>query len=131
MRSRRVKLGVAGAFALFVLSAAAISCNNATAPTKPAPHVPPLIKYMLTVPSTVHPDSSATVTVRPIGSDLPEMTYAYSTSGGTITGTTYAGYDSIVTWVAPSAPGNYTVTCQVTDIYNLVSPDTSVTIKVQ
>ena len=59
------------------------------------------------------------------------MTYAYSTSGGTITGTTYAGYDSIVTWVAPAATGTYTVTCQVTDIYQVVSRDTSVTVTVQ
>ena len=61
-------------------------------------------------PSTVRPGESATITARATSPQNRPLTYSYSTSAGSISGTT-----STATLSTTPASGTITVTCNVTD----------------
>jgi hypothetical protein len=73
--------------------------------------VPPQIESLTANPNTVSPSGTAALScmVKYPGSET--LTYVWSASSGTISGT-----GSSVTWTAPSSGGISTVTCSVSDV---------------
>lgn len=70
----------------------------------------PTINSLIANPNTVVEGGSSTVTCTATDPDADTLTYTWSATGGTVTGT-----GSIITWIAPSAVGTYTITVTVAD----------------
>ncbi|MBU4256128.1 MAG: PKD domain-containing protein, partial [Candidatus Thermoplasmatota archaeon] len=77
-------------------------------------------------PTTINPGGTAIITVDATDEDVGDtLTYHYDCTGGTISGT-----GSTVTWTAPDATGDYTITIYVND-GKVDSNSKSVTITVE
>ena len=70
----------------------------------------PTINSLNASPDTVVLSGSSTVTCTAADPDGDTLTYTWSATGGTVTGT-----GSIITWIAPSAVGTYTITVTAND----------------
>ena len=70
----------------------------------------PTINSLIANPNTVVEGGSSTVTCTATDPDADTLTYTWSYTGGTHTGT-----GGIITWIAPSAVGTYTITVTVAD----------------
>ncbi len=70
----------------------------------------PAITSLTANPSTVNSGSSSIVTCIASDPDEDTLSYVWTKTGGTITGT-----GSQVKWTAPSSSGTYTITCVVSD----------------
>ncbi|HXA84554.1 MAG TPA: OmpA family protein [Candidatus Dormibacteraeota bacterium] len=74
------------------------------------PNTPPTITCAAN-PSTITAGQRASITANATDADNDKLTYSYKASGGTVTGTgANAQFDS-----TGLAPGNYTITCHVSD----------------
>lgn len=71
---------------------------------------PPTISSLTANPSSVDISQSTTITCTASDQDGDTLTYNWTKTGGTITGS-----GSTVTWTAPSTVGTYTITCTVSD----------------
>jgi len=74
-----------------------------------ANHVP-VVNSIIANPTTVNTGGTVTITVSATDEDNDALTYHYTCSGGTISGT-----GNTVTWVAPNTVGSYTVSIYVND----------------
>ncbi|MGC2695821.1 MAG: OmpA family protein [Candidatus Angelobacter sp.] len=75
------------------------------------PNTPPVISSCTANPATITVGQSSTITTTATDADNDKLTYSYKASGGKVTGTdATAQFDS-----TGVAPGNYTVTCHVSD----------------
>ena len=74
------------------------------------PNSPPQITGLTASPSSIEPGSISTITCTATDPDGDALTYSYTTTGGSISGT-----GSTVTYTAPWAGGTYTITCSVAD----------------
>lgn len=70
----------------------------------------PTISSVLVNPSSVNANGIASVTVTATDPDNDALTYAYTVTGGSISGS-----GSVVSWTAPSSEGAHSVTVTVTD----------------
>ena len=70
----------------------------------------PRIQALATAASEVELSDSITVFAKAFDQDSENLTYTWSTNGGTI-----SGEDTTVNWIAPTTPGNYTITLIVSD----------------
>jgi len=71
----------------------------------------PVISSLTANPSSVDIDESTSITCIASDEDVGDtLTYAWSKSGGTITGS-----GSAITWTAPSTEGTYAIACTVSD----------------
>ncbi len=75
-----------------------------------ANQLPVISNLALNSEGEINPGVSCQIECTASDPDEDELTYAWSADGGDITGT-----GSTVTWTAPDAPGNYTVTAEVSD----------------
>jgi len=73
---------------------------------------PPEISDLTANPSSVDINQTTTITCIASDPDGDPLTYYWTKNGGSFEGGTSG---STVTWRAPSTPGNYTVTCEVSD----------------
>jgi len=76
----------------------------------PAPNQAPAITSLSASPASVAPGGSSTITCVASDPDGDTLTYAWSATGGTISGT-----GSAVTWVAPGVEGTFTISVTVDD----------------
>ena len=70
----------------------------------------PTISGLIADPATVAPGGASTITCTATDPDGDALTYAWTATGGTISGT-----GSAVSWIAPGAEGTYTITVTVDD----------------
>ena len=70
----------------------------------------PVVNSITANQTSVSTEGTVTITVDASDEDDDDLTYHYSCTGGTISGTS-----STVTWTAPNAVGNYTITAYVND----------------
>lgn len=75
-----------------------------------APNLPPVISHLAADPSTVTAEGAVSLTCIASDADGDSLSYEWTCTGGSITGT-----GSTEIWTAPSAAGEYTVTCTVSD----------------
>lgn len=75
-----------------------------------APNEPPAISNLTANEESVIPSGSCQVRCIASDPDGDSLSYIWSASGGNI-----SGEGSVVTWIAPPAPGAYTLTVEVTD----------------
>lgn len=107
--------------ALIIVMLLVTSCTF-VAPQPPAPPTPstppptpqpenrkPVINYM-TSQQQVSPSASSRITCVASDADGDSLTYAWSTTSGTLVGT-----GDTVTWNSPEAPGTYNIAVTVTD----------------
>lgn len=73
------------------------------------PNQPPFISSLTASNERVSPSGSCQVKCVASDPDGDELSYAWSASGNV------SGEGSTVTWMAPAAPGDYTITVKVTD----------------
>jgi outer membrane protein OmpA-like peptidoglycan-associated protein len=86
----------------------ATSSTDVTVEEKP--NTPPTITFA-TDPTTITAGQRATITANASDADNDKLTYSYKASGGNVSGTgASAQFDS-----TGLAPGNYTITCHVSD----------------
>ena len=95
---------VAVLLAIFALS----SCSEDT--TTPPANTAPVISSITPDPATVGMGLTSSVTCLASDPDSDPITYAWSSSAGTVTGT-----GSTIIWTAPSAAGSCTISCTVSD----------------
>jgi len=78
----------------------------------PAPPInhPPVISGLTVDPSSVDINQSTVITCIATDPDGDTLTYNWTKTGGTISGS-----GSAITWTAPSTAGTYTITCTVYD----------------
>ena len=74
------------------------------------PNQPPLISSISANEEEINPAGSCQIECIASDPDEDELSYIWSTDGGNI-----SGEGSIVTWIAPDAPGDYTIAVKVTD----------------
>lgn len=101
--------------------------DGAQGPAGPAgtnPPSPPIITAVIAAPDSVGTGEYTTIFVQAYDPNGDEMTYAWTTTGGTLSATTGA----FVTWTAPTELGLYQVSVTVTDDDG--SDDGSVTVGV-
>ncbi|MBU0692039.1 cytochrome c family protein, partial [bacterium] len=101
--------------------------DGAQGPAGPAgtnPPSPPIITAVIAAPDSVGTGEYTTIFVQAYDPNGDEMTYAWTTTGGTVSATTGA----FVTWTAPTELGLYQVSVTVTDDDG--SDDGSVTVGV-
>ena len=84
--------------------------NAASVPPAAALNQAPVISSLVAVSTTVTTDGSVSLTVTATDPDSDTLTYVWTPATATFTGTGAA-----VSWVAPSTPGVYGVTCTVSD----------------
>lgn len=70
----------------------------------------PIILSISADPNRVQPGDSSTINVVASDDDDEYITYDYSTTGGTISGS-----GSLVTWTAPDSVGSYSITVEASD----------------
>ena len=79
--------------------------------TEPEPiNHPPVISNLSADPSSININQSSTITCIATDQDGDILTYNWSKTGGTITGSGFT-----ITWTAPATAGTYTITCTVSD----------------
>jgi len=79
--------------------------------TPPPPNHPPIIISLTANPqSPIEVNQSTVITCLATDQDGDALTYTWTKTGGTITGS-----GSTITWTAPAIVGTYTITCTVSD----------------
>ena len=78
--------------------------------TPPINHSPTITSLTANPQSPIEINQSTVITCSASDPDGDPLTYTWSKTGGTITGT-----GSAITWTAPSTPGTCTITCIVSD----------------
>ena len=73
-------------------------------------HSPTITSLTASPQSPIEIDQSTVITCSSSDSDGDPLTYAWTKTGGTITGT-----GSAITWTAPDIEGTYVITCAVSD----------------
>jgi outer membrane protein OmpA-like peptidoglycan-associated protein len=87
----------------------ATSSTDVTVEEKP--NTPPVISSCAANPATITAGQHSTITTTASDADNDKLTYSYKASGGNVSGTdATAQFDS-----TGLAPGNYTITCHVSD----------------
>jgi len=76
-----------------------------------SPYGAPVILYITTPKFTVQPRGEFELTVDAIGIEQNALVYTWTSSGGVFSSTTGIP----VVWTAPDSPGEYSVTCTVTE----------------
>jgi iron complex transport system substrate-binding protein len=76
----------------------------------PIPNNPPEITSLKAYPSSVDPGGTSTITCIASDPDNDTITYTWSATGGTI-----SGLGNIVTWIAPTATGNFIISATAAD----------------
>jgi hypothetical protein len=110
-KAKGIKLAVAGLTILALLIGGGCETNQ-----------PPTITSLTPSATSVGPGDSCTVTCTASDPDEGDtLSYAWSASGGAISGT-----GSMVTWIAPTTEGTYTVTVTVSDDEATVSDSCSI-----
>ncbi|NOU46947.1 MAG: hypothetical protein HOO86_07795 [Bacteroidales bacterium] len=89
-----------------IITFGATSCKKDSTTTNSNP----VVSGVVVNPSSVNANGSVSVNVTATDANNDPLTYAYTVTGGAITGTGAA-----VTWTAPSAPGAHSVTVAVSD----------------
>ncbi len=74
------------------------------------PNTPPVIQSLTLTPGRINVGGTVAVAVVATDDDGDPLTYAYQVTGGSIQGT-----GASVNWIAPNAPGTYSLTITVTD----------------
>jgi PBP1b-binding outer membrane lipoprotein LpoB len=101
-------------------------CSGNYAPTLPSPdpvNRAPQVTSLAADPAAVAPGAAATITCAAADPEHDTLTYVWTATGGTVTGT-----GATVTWTAPDAEGTYTITCTVSDGENDTSEAVQVTV---
>jgi len=108
--------------AIFILPFIFFSCNKDTLTNDP-----PEIINLSADPGNVLFNENSVIICSAIDVNEDELLYEWEVTGGT-----FIGDDSTIIWTAPGTPGNYTISCTVSDeFYGFRSEDTeSVTIEV-
>ena len=78
--------------------------------TVPPVNHSPVIFNLIASPSSIEVNQDTAITCIATDQDGDTLTYIWTKTGGTITGT-----GSAITWTAPATTGNYTITCTVSD----------------
>ncbi|MEA3431961.1 MAG: PKD domain-containing protein, partial [candidate division WOR-3 bacterium] len=107
MGTFRVKFGVILAIVAMVIVSSA--CGPSTQPP-PSGNQPPVISSLTAAETDVYPLSTVAIQCAASDPDGDPISYAWSTTGGSLTGT-----GSTVSWVAPEYYGDYDVTVTVED----------------
>ena len=89
----------------------------------PTPNTQPVINSLTANPGTVLQNGTSTLTCDATDADGDYLTYSWSATGGSITGTS-----SSEIWTAPSTVGSYTITCTVDDGTDSVSDTATITV---
>ena len=97
----------------------ACSSDDPTEPSNTAPSITDLVSD----PVTVEIGTTASVTCTAGDADGDALTYAWSTTAGSFTGT-----GATVTWTAPGTAGSCTITCTVSDGETTASETLTVTV---
>lgn len=90
---------------LIILVVATLLIGSCTPPNQP-----PVISSLTANEEEINPAGSCQVECIASDPDEDELSYIWSAGGGNI-----SGEGSIVTWIAPDAPGDYTIVVEVTD----------------
>ena len=85
---------------------------------QPVTNYPPRIKSLSSDKQVVVFNDSAKIYCTAVDRDSNPITYEWAVSGGTYTGT-----DSIITWQAPSVSGTYLISCTVNDGHGGIDSD--------
>ncbi|MDX9695502.1 MAG: Ig-like domain-containing protein [Bacteroidales bacterium] len=83
---------------------------------------PPTIISLSAATDSIAVNSSTTITCNATDQENDSLNYSWSTTGGT-----FSANASTAEWIAPSIPGNYDVTCSVSDTYNTDTETITVT----
>ena len=78
--------------------------------TPPINHPPTIISLTANPPSPIEVNQSTVITCFATDQDGDTLTYTWTKTGGTITGS-----GSTINWTAPAIAGTYTITCTVSD----------------
>lgn len=70
----------------------------------------PVVSSLTAEPATLQPEETSTITCSASDPDGDELTYTWTASGGTISGT-----GKIVTWQAPSVVGEFVISVSIND----------------
>ena len=95
---------------LMVIVLIALMTVTATACSSKAANQSPLITSLVAVPTSVAPGGSATVTCVATDPDGDALSYLWTFTGGSQSGT-----GDTITWVAPTAANTYTIKVSVSD----------------
>jgi hypothetical protein len=94
-------------FILLMVVVIILSGCRGTAP--PINHSPTIYNFIAN-PSSIEINQDTTITCYATDQDEDALTYSWTKTGGTITGS-----GSAITWTAPAVAGTYTITCTVSD----------------
>ncbi len=103
------RAAVAFSLSLLVAIIGLAGCGGGGGDTPPQNH-DPTINSLTSADAQVWPSQGTTVTVTASDQDGDSLSYAWTTSGGTINGS-----GTQITWVAPTTTGDHTVTVTVID----------------
>ena len=78
--------------------------------TPPINHPPTITSLTSNPQSPIEINQNTVITCSASDPDGDSLTYTWTKTGGTITGT-----GSAITWTAPATAGTYTITCMVSD----------------
>ncbi len=70
----------------------------------------PVIDSLIAEPATLEPNETSTITCNAHDPDAGELTYTWSASGGTVSGT-----GKVITWKAPAVTGEFLIKVKVDD----------------
>ena len=95
---------------VFILLLVVVVILSGCGGTAPPINHHPVISGITVDPYSVDINQSAVITCIATDPDGDTLTYIWTNTGGTITGS-----GSTVTWTAPATAGTYTITCTVSD----------------
>lgn len=81
--------------------------------------LPPQISFLNATPTSVNPGGTSTLQCQPEDAGDGSLTYTWSVTGGTLTGT-----GPTTTWNSPTTPGTYSATCSISNTNGQSSPST-------
>jgi hypothetical protein len=102
------KLSKSSIFILLLVITVIFTGCGGTAP--PINHSPTIVSLTANLQSPIEVNQSTVITCLATDQDGDTLTYAWTKTGGTITGS-----GSTITWTAPTTAGTYTITCTVSD----------------
>lgn len=108
-RSGTALLSIVAIAALLVVAGCGGGGDGNGGPTPPPPTGNPQIQS-ISAPDTAFPGSAVSLSVNATHPNGLALSYTWTASGGVIDGS-----GSTVTWVAPVASGNYSITVRVSD----------------
>jgi formylglycine-generating enzyme required for sulfatase activity len=112
--------------AMTLVATALVSCSDdsTTEPTEAPPaNKAPVITALGSDPTTVEIGATASLTCTATDADGDALSYAWSSTAGSIDGT-----GATVTWTAPNAVGSCAITCNVTDAEETASESVDVAV---